>query len=118
MCYLLCTSASRAKLINLNPQYGVLVKVFDKLAILRSMLWQMEVEVGLETLSQHQRDLYYAACLVADEDQVIHTDEVRNHPMLAPMSRPTFYRALKELVEKGFLAATGPRKDGRYLIKR
>jgi DNA-binding IclR family transcriptional regulator len=33
------------------------------------------------------------------------------------MSRPTFYRALKELVEKGFLTAASSGRDGRYRIK-
>ena len=90
----------------------------DKLAILRNMLWQMEVEVGLEQLSQAQRDVYYAACLVADDDQLVHSDIVKGHPMVAPMARPTFYRALRDLVAKGFLAAASERKDGRYLIRR
>lgn len=82
------------------------------------MLWQMEVEVGLEDLSQPQKDVYYAACLVADEDQLVHSETVKRHPMLALMARPTFYRALKDLVDKGFLVTAGSRKDGRYLIKR
>jgi hypothetical protein len=38
----------------------------DKLAALRNMLWQMEIEVGLDQLSQPQKDVYYAACLVSD----------------------------------------------------
>lgn len=90
----------------------------SKIAALRSMLWHMEVEVGLETLTQPQKDVYYAACLVADEDEIFQSDSVKRHPMLAPMARPTFYRALKDLVDKGFLAATSSRKDGRYQIKR
>lgn len=78
----------------------------------------MEVEVGLEDLSQPQKDVYYAACLVADKDQLVHSETVKRHPMLALMARPTFYRALKDLVDKGFLVTAGSRKDGRYLIKR
>jgi hypothetical protein len=34
----------------------------NKIAALRNMLWQMEVEVGLEKLPQPQKDVYYAAC--------------------------------------------------------
>ena len=89
----------------------------DKLAALRNMLWQMEVEVGLDQLSQPQKDVYYAACLVSDPDQCVHSETVRRHPLLQPMSRPTFYRALKELVEKGFLTAASSGRDGRYRIK-
>ncbi len=89
-----------------------------KLAALRNMLWKMEVEVGLEGLSQPQKDVYYAACLVADEDQVVSSDTVRHHPMLLPMARPTFYRALKALVDRGLLETVGQRKAGHYVIKR
>lgn len=90
----------------------------NKIAALRNMLWQLEVEVGLESLSQPQKDVYYAACLAADVDQVVHSDAMRRHPMLVPMARPTFYRALRDLVDRGFLVNSGRRKDGRYIIQR
>lgn len=90
----------------------------SKLASLRDLLWQMEVEVGLEKLSQPQRDLYYAACLVADDGKNVHTEQVRSHPMVSKMARPTFYRALKDLVEQGYLVAASESKNGRYKIVR
>lgn len=94
-----------------------MIKSF-KLAALRSMLWQMEIEFGLEDLSAAQKDVYYAACLVADEGAVVFSDTMKRHPLLAPMARPTFYRALKQLSEKGFLASIGSGKSGRYKINR
>jgi hypothetical protein len=90
----------------------------QKIAALRNLLWQMEVEVGLEKLPQPQKDVYYAACLAADENEVVHSEAVKQQPLLAPMSRPTFYRALKELVEKGILVQESHSRDGRYLVKR
>lgn len=90
----------------------------NKIAALRNMLWQMEVEVGLERLPQPQKDVYYAACLAADDNQLVHSDAVKLQPLIALMSRPTFYRALKELVNKNLLAHAGHRQDGRYLVKR
>lgn len=90
----------------------------EKLASLRTMLWQMEVEVGLEQLSSHQKDVYYAACLTADEDQFVHSEAVKHHAILSKMSRPTFYRSLRELVEQGFLTAAGSGRDGLYMVKR
>lgn len=89
----------------------------SRVAALRNMLREMEVDLGLETLSQHQRDVYYAACLVADEYQAVQSDKVKQHPLLSDMARPTFYRALSELVARGFLQADGIRKDGRYRVK-
>ena len=89
-----------------------------KLAYLRDLLWQMEVEVGLEQLSQPQRDVYYAACLVADDEKALHSEQVRQHPMVAPMARPTFYRALKDLVLCGYLEAADGSRRGRYRVVR
>lgn len=89
-----------------------------KLAYLRDLLWQMEVEVGLEQLSQPQRDVYYAACLVADDEKALHSEQVRQHPMVAPMARPTFYRALKDLVLGGYLEAADGSRRGRYRVIR
>jgi hypothetical protein len=90
----------------------------NKLALLRGLLWQMEVEVGLVTLSQPQRDVYYAACLVADEEKIVHSEQVRHHPMIRAMARPTFYRALRELVIEGHLVAATESKNGRYKLNR
>lgn len=90
----------------------------DKLARLRDLLWQMEVEVGLEKLSQPQRDVYYAACLVADDEQNLHSEQIKQHPMITPMTRPTFYRALKDLVLEGYLVAVCDKKNGQYRVAR
>ncbi len=90
----------------------------SKLARLRDLLWQMEVEVGLEKLSQPQRDVYYAACLVADDEKLLHSEQVRHHPIVKAMARPTFYRALRDLVLEGYLVADSKSKNGRYKIVR
>ena len=90
----------------------------SKLARLRDLLWQMEVEVGLEKLSQPQRDVYYVACLVADSEKLLHSEQIRHHPIVQAMARPTFYRALRDLVEQGYLVAASEIKNGRYKIVR
>lgn len=90
----------------------------NKIAALRKMLWQMEVEVGLEQLPQPQKDVYYAACLVADDGKLVHSDTIKQQPLLSRMSRPTFYRALKGLVDKNIVGHAGPRQDGCYIVKR
>jgi hypothetical protein len=94
------------------------VHTHSKLARLRDLLWQMEVEVGFEKLSQPQRDVYYAACLVADSDKLLHSEQVRHHPMVEAMARPTFYRALRDLVLEGYLVAASESRNGRYKIVR
>ncbi len=44
----------------------------ERLAALRSMLLSMEREVGLDELSEGQRDVYYAACLAASGEQLVY----------------------------------------------
>jgi hypothetical protein len=97
---------------------SALVNKDSKLARLRDLLWHMEVEVGLERLSQPQRDVYYAACLVADAEKLLHSEQIRHHPMVEAMARPTFYRALRDLVLEGYLVAASESKNGRYKIVR
>lgn len=87
-----------------------------RLARLRDLLRQMEAEVGLDDLSHNQRELYYAACLVANTDAISHSEEIRLHPMLSKMARPTFYLALRDLVRAGWLTAATEIRDGVYRI--
>ena len=90
----------------------------NKIAILRGLLWQMEVEADLVSLSQPQRDVYYAACLVADEEKIVHSEQIKQHPMIRVMARPTFYRALRELVIGGHFVAATESRNGRYRVRR
>jgi hypothetical protein len=78
----------------------------------------MESDVGLDQLSPNQRDFYYAACLEADADQMVHSEQVRGHPMLTKMARATFYLALRDLVKAGYLSAAGDARSGVYRILR
>ena len=88
----------------------------ERLAALRGMLISMETEVGLDVLSEGQRDLYYAACLSADAQYLVQSDDLRKHPMLSRMPRSTFFRLLKELVSHGYLAPAGSARSGLYAI--
>lgn len=90
----------------------------SKLAALRNMLFQMERDVGLEVLSPPQRDVYYAACLVAEGDAPVNSDQVRHHPMIETMPRSTFFRILRELTEIGYLQSTGSERSGLYQVVR
>lgn len=90
----------------------------ERLAALRSMLLSMEHEVGLDVLSEGQRDVYYAACLSADSRYLVQSDDLRSHPMLNRIPRSTFFRLLKELVSCGYLAPAGSPRSGQYVIKR
>lgn len=87
-----------------------------RLATLRHMLFEMERDVGLEELSSLQRDIYYAACLLRDDQEAVNSDHLREHPLLRDMPRSSFFRVLRELADKGYLRSAGTPRSGLYKL--
>ncbi len=90
----------------------------SKLTELRKLLLGMERSLGLQELSHTERDIYYAASDIAKTEKQIRTTGLMEHALVAEVSRPTFFRALKSLVEKGYLAPSQGRSRGLYEINR
>lgn len=88
----------------------------SKLAELRKMLLGMEQAFGLENLSTVERDLYYAANDLSDNQDNFRTMGLLEHTLVAGVSRPTVFRALKSLVQKGYLSPCGESGRGRYVV--
>ena len=74
--------------------------------------------MGLSDLSRAERDVYYAACLLAKEDPVINSEELRMHPLLGALSRSTFYRVLRTLTDHGWITSAGTQRSGLYRLMR
>jgi len=88
----------------------------SKLAELRKLMQSMERTLGLESLSPVERDIYYAAEELSKADQEVRTYGLIEHTLVQSVSRPTFFRALKSLVEKGYLSQSGTANRGRYIV--
>lgn len=89
-----------------------------KIASLRNLLFEMEQELGLVELSDVQRDVYYAARMTAGTGDTVQGEDVRHHPLIARISRPTFYRAVKDLIEAGYISHIDSVRSGRYRLLR
>lgn len=89
----------------------------SKLAELRKLMLDMEHTMGLQDLSTVERDVYYAASDCMNASDSVRTNRIREHVIVASMSRPTFFRALKSLVGKGYLEQSDSASRGRYLVK-
>lgn len=74
-----------------------------QIAALRDMLHGMETDLGLESLSPTQRDVYYAASLLVNEGAQLTASTLQDHRLTKHLSRPTFFRSLKWLVSNGYL---------------
>jgi hypothetical protein len=90
-----------------------------KIAQLKALLLEMEADIGLTSLSSNERDVLYAAVLAAAaEGAVVHTRDMRDHPLTKAMSVPTFHRVLRALLDKGYLDHAPNTLAGAYLVIR
>ena len=92
----------------------------ETVARLRELIAGMERDLGLTELSPAQLDVLYAVRLVCDAtpDAVAETANIRRHPILQSMSQPTFHRALRILLNQGYVAPNTNGRTKRYVIAR
>ena len=64
-----------------------------------------------------ERDIYYAAGEISKSTEEIRTFGLIEHSFVRNVSRPTFFRALKSLVNKGYLSQSGNSNRGRYVVQ-
>ncbi|TMV03699.1 hypothetical protein FGK63_18695 [Ruegeria sediminis] len=89
----------------------------SKLAELRKLMQSMEQTLGLEELTPVERDIYYAAGELSETGNEVRTYGLIEHTLVKSVSRPTFFRALKSLVEKGYLSQCDSANRGKYIVK-
>lgn len=88
----------------------------SQLAELRKLLLSMEKTMGLQDLSTTERDIFYAASDQANGHGRVTTAGIREHTLVRQISRPSFFRAMKSLVDKGFLTQGNEHTRGCYIV--
>jgi len=89
----------------------------SKLTKLRKMMLEMERSLGLQDLSAVERDIYYAAIELSNTLNNVKTINLLDHALVVRVSRPTFFRALKSLVARGYLIPAQETRRGQYIVK-
>ncbi|NIZ62363.1 hypothetical protein DL239_15430 [Sedimentitalea sp. CY04] len=89
----------------------------SKLAELRKLMLEMERSIGLLDLSPVERDIYYAATDLSNALNGVRTTDLLDHKLVVEVSRPTFFRALKSLVSRGYLIQAQETGRGQYTVK-
>lgn len=90
---------------------------FQALVKLRTLLLEMERDIGLQELSSVEVDILLAVHAVADESTRIATSEsIRNHPLAVDLAQATYHRALRSLLASGYLRKAPGTKAGRYVV--
>ena len=85
---------------------------------LRTVLRQMEREVGLDQLTPTDRDVYLAATnLTQDAGDVVASDAIRNHDLVISVAQATYHRSLRSLLSLGLLERAEGSRAKSYVVR-
>ena len=86
---------------------------------LREMLRNLESDLGLDDLSRVERDVLLAArMLSAAPGDSVETEMIRRHTLIEPCAQATYHRALRKLLDLGFLEISNGSRTKRYVVRR
>ena len=87
------------------------------IAQLRALLVDLEAELGLLDLSTAEKDVFYAISEVATGNPPLARSEaIRAHALAAVIPQATYHRALRTLMEQGFITRAPDSRAGLYMI--
>ena len=78
----------------------------------------MEEDLGIDSLGTAERDIIYAVQLLSHDDEPVETEQIKSHHLLEDVSRSKFFRALRELVDRGYLRNSDGRQRSSYVLTR
>jgi hypothetical protein len=97
----------------MKKSLGTLSAIFE----LRSMLREMENEVGLDALTPVEMDVFLAAhALSESRGEVVTSDDIRKHDLTAGIAQASYHTALRSLLSIGFLKKADGHKSKHYLV--
>lgn len=87
------------------------------LARLAEQISSLERQLGLGGYSEDERRILYAMSALAEgADAAVRSSAVKEHALCQRISNPTFYRALKSLIDRGAVARSSAARMGSYQI--
>ena len=88
------------------------MKSIAQLAHLKEILFGMERDLGLDDLGRIEKNILYAAAILAETADKFESEQIRQHTLLSGVSRSSYFRALKEVVDAGYPLAGLPDLTG------
>jgi hypothetical protein len=89
----------------------------EALCNLRAISRSMELELGLDGLGQVELDVLLAAQSLNDiPGGVVTSNEMRQHRLVADFPPATFHRALRSLIDRGYLKKAEGAKAKSYVV--
>lgn len=85
-------------------------------AELRKLLIRMEEDLGLHNMTRVERDMYHACHDIRAPNGAFDSGNLRAHRLMANVAPATFHRALKRLIELGFVRRAGGSVVKNYVL--
>ncbi|MDB2668343.1 hypothetical protein N9Y74_00490 [Alphaproteobacteria bacterium] len=91
----------------------------DSYADLRAVLHAMEEDIGLGGTTYAEKSILAAVVQLqnkAPTGAFVQSSEIKTYPLCAQISNPSYFRALKKLLDDGTLSLPMNRKKGLYRL--
>lgn len=92
----------------------------DRYADLRAVLHAMEEDIGLADSTYAEKNILSAIAQLQNRKPsgaFVQSSEIKTHPLCAQIPDPSFFRALKKLLDHGNLSLPENRKKGLYRLE-
>jgi DNA-binding MarR family transcriptional regulator len=91
------------------------VAILHSYAKLRELLFQIEVDLGIEELTETERKVLAAlARLSGGTNCDVQLDEIRQDAIITDIPAPSLYRAFSALQKQGYIGRSGGQRSGLY----
>ena len=85
---------------------------------LRSMLREMEQQIGLNELTSVEMDVFLAAHALSGADgEIVTSDDIRKHDLTSGIAQASYHRALRSLLSLGLLEKAKGYKSRHYQVR-
>lgn len=82
----------------------------------RLLLHDLEKERELTSLSYLERDILYVINSLSDANYIVASQDIFNHELTQTASRPTIYRALRNLLDQNYISKAPFADRGFFLL--
>ena len=99
----------------MKPTVEDVVRILTLYAKLREMLFQIEMDLGIEKMTETERKvLAVLARLSGGTNCDVQLDEIRQDAIITDIPAPSLYRAFSTLQKQGYIGRSGGQRSGLY----
>jgi squalene cyclase len=93
-----------------------MISSFETILALKKLMLLMEVDLGIDALSDDAKTLLVAISDVQNSDGSFISYAARNHELTKQMPHASYHRALKALIDNKFIKLHPENKKSHYVL--